>query len=216
MAIEPKNIEFLLTTIAEAYSTSDAMNRLLDYCADQCPDECWRRLRKLDTRRDVAGISSWLEAVLLNEPPPPSINALYFGLFDEAQEGLNSHCRLYVAGSDRFDASDQSAEWVVDPAYFPERRYLPSAVLLSLSAEARGCSSGQARGFIEYLLCLGHALLAVKESRRRLAANPQLHLVLRMPMAVGFDSGDVFLLPSDPEPLVSRSTTESESEPAPE
>jgi hypothetical protein len=200
MAIECKNIEFLLTTIAEAYSTSDAMNRLLDYCANQCPDECWGRLRKLDTRRDVAGISSWLEAVLLNEPPPPSINALYFGLFDEAQEGLNSRCKLYVAGSDRFDASGQSAEWAVDPVYFPEGRYAPSEVLLSLSAEARTCSGGEAREFIEYLLCLGYASLAVKESRRSLAANPKLNLVLRVPMAVGFDSGDVFLLPSDRGP----------------
>jgi hypothetical protein len=79
---------------------------------------------------------------------------------------LKSHCRLYVAGSDRFDAADQSAIWAIDPAHFPEGRHSPSAVLLSLSVEAQGCNNDEAREFIEYLLCLGYASLAVKKARR--------------------------------------------------
>ena len=60
------------------------MNQFLDYDAKQCPDECWQRLRQLDTNKDLADIVRWLQTVLLNEPPLASINALYFGLFDEA------------------------------------------------------------------------------------------------------------------------------------
>jgi hypothetical protein len=211
MAIELENVEFLLKTIAEADSTPDGMSRLLDYCAAQCSDDCWQRLRQLDTRNDVAAIASWLEAVLLNDPPPPSIRALYIGLFDEAQDGLEPLCRLYVAGSEKFDGADQSCEWAVDPAYFPKGRYSPSSVLALLSAEAQSCG-GEARQSIEYFLCLGYASLAMKESRQKLATNPKLTAVLRMPMAVGFDSGDVFLLPSGPEPFASRSTTEGGTE----
>ena len=197
------HIDFLLKTIAEEHSASGGMNRLLNHCASHCPDDVWRWLRELDIRPDLYRIASWLETVLSTEPPPATIVALYFGLFDE-WDGVTSRCRLYVAGSERFDASDQSSEWAVDPVYFPEGRCSPSAVLPSLSAEAQKCG-GEARDLIEYVLCLGYASLAIRESSRMLRRNPELDRILRLPTAVGFDSGDVFLLPSDPETLGTRS-----------
>jgi len=206
MAFEA-HIEFLLKTIAQEDSTSGGMNRLLDHCASHCPNDVWQGLRQLDIGHDVGNITAWLGAVLTAEPPPPTIVAFYFGLFDESEDGVQARCRLYVAGSERFDAADQSPEWAVDPAYFPEGRYSPSSVLVSLSAAAQGCGSDEARELIEYVLCLGYASLAVKESRRNLAANPELNRILRKPVAVGFDSGDVFLLPSDPEALGSSSSS---------
>jgi hypothetical protein len=57
----------------------------------------------------VDEISSWLAAVLVNEPPPPSINGLYFGLSDESVDGpkeLKARCRVapigLVAGCDPY------------------------------------------------------------------------------------------------------------------
>ena len=196
------HIDFLLKTIEEEHSASGGMNRLLNHCASHCPDDVWQRLRELYIRPDLDRIASWLETVLSTEQPPATIVAFYFGLFDE-WDGVKSRCRLYVAGSERFDASDQSSEWAVDPAYFPEGRYSPSAVLPSLSAEAQTCS-GETRDLIEYLLCLGYASLAIKESCRILRRNPELDRILRLPRAVGFDSGDVFLLPGDQVPLAPR------------
>jgi hypothetical protein len=191
------HVEFLLKTLREEDSTSDGMDRLVDYCASQCPDPVWQRLRQLDTRRDVDGIVSWMEAVLLAEPPPHSINAFDLGLFDRSKDGVGFRCTLYVVGSERFSPSDPSGDWAVAPAYFPETRYAPSPVLASLSEEASRCR-GEAQGLVSYLLCLGYAALAVKESSRALRANPKLVDTLSKPIAVGFDEGDLFFLPSDP------------------
>ena len=136
-----------------------------------------------------------MATVLLSDPPQVSINGLYFGLFDGTEDNVKRFCRLYICGSARFDPTDESGDWTVEPAYFPRGRYSPSTVLRQLSDEAQKCGS-EVMGFIEYGLCLGYASLAVKESRTKLMGKPGLQHALLLPMAVGFDSGDIFLLPA--------------------
>lgn len=70
---------------------------------------------------DRAALDKWWRAV--RATAPARIAGLWFGLAELADE---DGFRLYVAGTETFDASDETAEWAVGPyAWWPEERYSP-------------------------------------------------------------------------------------------
>jgi hypothetical protein len=166
---------------------------LLDLCAKTKPSPIWARFRDLDLESDQKKLTKWLRDLLESEPPPATINGLWFGLFNPyLGDGQPTSC-LYLAGSERFDPSMGDPDWACGPAYFPEGRYSSSEVLTKIyrdSNAAPGGVSSQA----EFALCLGYSCLVIAEWCRGPLRQELLGGASSRGVAAGFDSGDVLLV----------------------
>src|SRR6478672_4813074 len=61
---------------------SVGMGNWFEYCERVAPEHAllWRRLRTLDFQSDQTSLTAWLTRLFQAEPPPQSINGLWFGL----------------------------------------------------------------------------------------------------------------------------------------
>ena len=76
-------------------------------------------------RRHVRVTEAWWRR--LAPTAPTGLNGLWFGIVELAPP--TPGCHLYVAGTETFDAEDETAEWAVpDYAWWPEGRYTPIPV----------------------------------------------------------------------------------------
>ena len=105
------------------------MPELIEYCAKHAPDPIWDQVAALDYASDWQQLKKWLASVLSSEPPPPTIKALWFGLFLPVDRSGRVAIGLYVGGSKRFDRKDDTFDWASSLEYFPEGRYADSQVL---------------------------------------------------------------------------------------
>lgn len=129
---------------------------------------------------DVANVREQIRALLVSEPPPSSLRALYFGLFDaENRDGVQS-IGYYISGVDKYDADDLDS--LCDSVWWPKGRYLTSAALDAIN-RAESSAKEEEREVLGYTGQLGAALLV-----SRFASRGLLEGVRRV---VGFDSGDV-------------------------
>lgn len=169
------------------------MHSLLDFCQKQQPSPRWKKLYQLNYEDDLLNLAFWLETVLLVEPPPQGITGYWFGLINPMlEDGAPTSC-LYLAGSKFFKAEEEVPDWACSPAYWPEGRYLDSAVLTEIY---RTVSKG--RGEIsqlgEYALCLGYAALAIATCCRSPLRDILLDKAAFRGVVVGFDDGDEILI----------------------
>ena len=150
-------------------------------------------LAGLDFPGDVASLVTQLDGVLAAEPIPSETKFLRFGLFDllvgdQEAEGY------YVSGE---TGTNPGAD--MEPVYWPEGRYLKSCVLYRIKAnivQIRN-QSGLAKtalpheyDALEYAVMFGAAALLTKFTVRALG--------IRLPVYVGFDSGDWALIANTP------------------
>ena len=112
------------------------------------------------------------------------IDALWFGLFNPADEAGDATSGVYVAGTTRFHTIKTNPDWNVRPEYWPEGRYADSAVLRKIYRIAGNIDGA------EYALCPAYAALAVAHLARSL--DPKLLRGNRRErsLVVGFDDGD--------------------------
>lgn len=171
----------------------DGMSELLGLCRNTEPSQVWDELLDLDYEIDFRRLTTWLERLLANEPPPPNTNGLWFGLCNPyLDDGKPTSC-LYLAGSDHFDASDHDFEWACVPNYFPEGRYSRSSVLTTIY-RALSVHEGDVASQGEYTLCLGYSCMVVAEWCRGPQREKLLDECTLRGVAVGFDSGDSLLI----------------------
>ena len=189
--IEAAN-ECLAQVFASDVSPADGMPALIDFCTKLEKWRGWSAIRKLDYGADCRRLQKWLDTVLTKEPPSKSIKAYWFGMFNPVVDGETT-CGIYVAGSNTFDADDDSFEWACDPAYFPNRRYAQSQVLDEIYRRVKS-AKGDVPSYGEYVLCLGYAGLTVKSLAQKAVTEVWLGSKKQRAVAVGFDSGDGFLL----------------------
>ena len=78
-----KSHETVVAVLASGASVADGMAQLIDFCADQESWRGWSALRKLDFAADEKRLKQWLQGVLTEDPPQKSINAFWFGLFNQ-------------------------------------------------------------------------------------------------------------------------------------
>jgi hypothetical protein len=171
-------------------SLRDGMQTLLAYCNKKHRWKGWGEIGKLDFDSDVAELEKWLNGVLKNEPPPTSVKAFWFGIFNPVYDGETSS-DTYIAGASEFDPDDESFEWACGPDYFPAGRYAHSKVLHQIYQTVNG-SPASAIG--EYILCLGYTAFAVRELAKCVDKKLWLGKSKQRGLAVGFDSGDGVLL----------------------
>lgn len=173
-------------------SMRGGMEALLDYCDKQYRWKGWAKIGELDFDSDVAELEKWLNGVFKKEPPPSSVKAFWFGIFNPVYDGETT-CDTYIAGTSEFDADDESFEWACGPDYLPDGRYAHSKILHRIYQTVNG-SPASAMG--EYILCLGYTAFAVRELAKRVDKIFWLGKSKQRGLAVGFDSGDGVLLES--------------------
>ena len=80
------------------------------------------------TRDPVADGPSWWSR--MRATAPPGVRGSWFGRTELVPGGWH----IYAAGTDGFDADDETAEWAVGPyAWLPDGRYFPVPDIAGLS-----------------------------------------------------------------------------------
>lgn len=189
-----KSHDAVVTVLASNATVADGMAQLVDFCADQESWRGWSALRKLDFVADERRLKHWLRSVLTKEPPPKSINAFWFGLFNPIVED-KATCSLYLAGSRSFDAADETFDWACGPDYFPNGRHARSQVLGEIYRNVNKVK-GPVSEYGEYVLCLGFGGLIINTLADRISPEIWLGNSEARAVAIGFDSGDGILLGS--------------------
>lgn len=174
-------------------SVTVGMKRLVEHCAHLSPDPAWPEIGKLDFEGDAENLKTWIEKILVTEPPSANIAAFWFGIFDSLGPDGRASSSLYMAGAETYDPGDDGS-WACSPVYFPEHRYAESAVLRSISGLLAGRDNGVS-WLGSYMLPLAYAALAVKKAERSIPADIWLRGRAARAVAVGFDSGDFVTLP---------------------
>lgn len=166
---------------------------LISLCERVRAAPVWASFRALDFESEQESLAAWVRGLLADEPPPPSINGLWFGLFNPFLDDGQPTCCLYLAGSARFDPAMSDPDWACSPEYFPEGRCSASEVLTTIYRAANAVD-GEVGAQAEYALCLGYSCLVVAEwCRGPLREELSGGLAIRG-ITVGFDSGDGLLI----------------------
>jgi len=179
-------------TATSVKSIQDGWTALLKEAAVIEPADVWENLEGLDVEEDLERQAEWLGALLKSEPPPKSIRAFWFGIFERSTgKNLEGLATLYACGSERYDKDKRyDFDWAVNPRWFPDGRYTQSATLDAISREANQTKSSELREAL-FFLTHGYAALLV---RFAVGAIPTETLAClgrkKRPLAVGFDSGD--------------------------
>jgi hypothetical protein len=171
-------------------SLRDGMQTLLAYCNKKHRWKGWDNIGELDFDSDVGEMEKWLKGVLKNEPPPSSVKAFWFGIFNPIYDG-ETVCDTYMAGASEFNPDDESFEWACDPDYFPDSACAHSQILRDFYQTVNG-SPVSLMG--KYILCLGYTAFAIRELATKVDKELWLGTSKERGLAVGFDSGDAVLL----------------------
>ena len=180
-------------TATSVKTIQDGWQALLKEGAVIEPAYVWQNLEGLDVEKDLEQQAAWLEKLLKSEPPPKSIRAFWFGIFDR-HTGKDIDClaTLYASGSDRYDKDKRyDFEWAVNPKWFPEGRYTHSSTLDAISTEANQTKCQELREALSDFLTLGYTALLVRFAVEAISKKTLSCLGRKKrPLAVGFDSGD--------------------------
>jgi hypothetical protein len=134
-------------------------------------------LAHFDAHAALETLRKWLEELWAAEPPPDTVTALAFGLF-EPEDG----CTLYVTGSVHYDPNDDS--WAASNDWWPDGRYAPFPELAQMAAATEN-SGADSWPVVQALVIV---LL------KQLLAGPMSQPLGRYYIATGFDDGDLFPL----------------------
>lgn len=145
--------------------------------------EPFLQLRSVDVGDDIRRLRAQLAAVLKSEPPPSTLDAVFFGLFDTVDLEGAERIGFYVAGVAAFDPNDGDS--LCDPAWWPDGRYLTSAALDAIKLAELSARVSEKEALCTLLGYAGQLGAALLVSR---FASGGLFVGLRH--VVGFDSGD--------------------------
>ena len=97
---------------------------------------------------------------------------------------------LYISGSQDFNPDEKQSDWACSPDYFPKSRYTYSSILETLDSfgERRKSSANE-------LLSLGFTGFLVRDGMHALPKVLTLGKRTRRELAIGYDSGALYLLP---------------------
>lgn len=169
----------MLAAVSGAQTADDAWKEVVVVAGQMgvvIPDD----LRRASAEAEVEIIAGQLRTILEQNPIPPSVTFLYFGLFAAVRLGSDEEAAgFYVAGGSSSDA-EPTIDRPEDLVYFPLERYLESPLLERLKAEA--LQAGEDYNSYDYALMFGAAAILAEFAMRELGLNQTL--------LVGFDSGD--------------------------
>lgn len=188
MSVPERTFAILEQQLDAGAAVQPAMAAMFDACSTERPHDDWGCLRALDYAAGAAFVRSWLDQVLVDDPPPPLADGLWFGLFTAVYEGEEARADLYVHGS-RFDPVD--GDWACTAIWKPKGSYAHCALLRDVHRIAYPVGSRGLGVDAEYPAVLGFAALAVAAWARAAAAGNAPVARHHRELVVGFDSGDV-------------------------
>lgn len=193
----PVSLEALLGAIE---SPAEALEQLARLGERQRAWKTWKRLAQHDYEAAEEELAAWMEDVLREDPPPPEIQAFFFGLFDAEDERGRTTFGLRLGGSSFFAPFDTTFSWAADPDWIPDDPFAPEGILDEIYRLSTDAPREQ-RDFARYTFGLAYAVLAVKRLCARFAKPLELWRHGGRQVAVGFLGGEAILLP-DPEGAV--------------
>lgn len=165
-----------------AESASGGFQDLLAFLEAHAPYSL-SSLRTIDIVQDVSRLRTQLAELLRSEPPPTSVDTLYFGLFDGADDNGIEQIGFYVAGVEGFEPTNPDS--LCEPVWWPEGRHLSSDALDAVKAAELSAAHKELqdeRQLLGYAGQLGVGLLVSKFASAGLRPGTRC--------VVGFDSGD--------------------------
>ena len=179
--------------ILEHPSISQAMQHAARELSPHLRDETKRLINDHDYQQTETTLLVFTIGILTTHLPPKDPVAFSHGLFD-TQGGLFNkfeYQRVYLYGSNRFDADDRDGEWACNPSWFPDRRYFHIPLLKQI---------GKLEGTNE--LCTSFLLAQTFAAAMAIVFAPLIvdQLVQAdqyqqpIPIATGHDAGDLFIL----------------------
>ena len=125
-------------------------------------------------------LTDWFLLLLKNEPPPKTLAAINFGLF-ETKEG----CQLYVTGALKYDEDDP--DWACANDWWPEGRYAPSNELCLIWERFENAGTKSWTVVQSIVIVLLKEILKSRTSEiRKISRLKGVHIF------TGFDDGDLF------------------------
>ena len=156
--------------------------RLIDLAQRLAPGLDRDELRGVPWATGAEEVRRWLAGIFRHEPPPPSVNGLWFGLFTGVFDDGSVGTVLALSGCQRHPAPrwfEGEMTWV------PTRSEAPSSVLRSFAPDEEDEDA-----IVEQVVVQGYAALAVCAA---LCALPP-HVGGRLAVAFGFNAGDPLLI----------------------
>jgi hypothetical protein len=178
--------------VAKDVTVAAGMKEIITFCKKNYEHADWMKFNGLEYD-ETSEINNWIENVLKNDPIPPKINGLWFGLYNPCNDDGEASADIYIAGNDGFDKDDEDGEWAVDPKYFPETRYLKSKILDKIYQIAYSYEDGL-ENTAEYALCFAYGCLITKYLLVKYSKSIISSKTKSIGVAVGFDSGDFLVI----------------------
>ena len=171
------HVSYLRTFLASKWEYMAGVKDLLAYGRSVAPDAPWSALDGLDLKREARSFEVWISSHLDAANSAEGVRGFYFGV---SEDGTAVH----LDGTPEFDAGDQDGDWACSWVFRSDDDWAESLALEGF-AEISEKADGDIPVLL-YVLCLGFVGLLVQ----RHAAG------LNQPVAVGFDDGDVYVLPA--------------------
>lgn len=186
-----RDVEFIRQLFRSPPDVVKGMRSLLAFCSSPNRLRGADRAYALSYEKETQNLQEWVLSVLTREPPTDSIQAYYFGIFTALDKtGKERQC-IHISGSEIFSESDE--DWACSIPYCPRGRGVISHVLGELEQIAE--DSGDDYTMMSYMLQIGFAGLAISNIMQALPRDLTLGARENRRLAVGFDEGDLFLLP---------------------
>lgn len=170
------HVSYLKTFFASKWEYMAGVKDLLSYGRSVAPGAPWSVLDGLDLKREARSFEAWITSHVGAANSAEGVKGFYFGI---SEDGTTVH----LDGTPEFDAEDEGGDWACSWVFRSDDDWAES-----LALEGFAEISEQADVDVPvllYVLCLGFVGLLV-----------QRHAVgLNRPLAVGFDDGDVYVLP---------------------
>lgn len=126
--LEWEEIETFINSLSlKRLGMEEGLTSIHTFLQTHYPDFDSQFVLELDLIQFKLGFVGWVEQRLKQSPLDHNIQSLFFGLFQsndpEIAQGKESVTILYISGSDQTPDNDPE-DWAVDPAYFPDGRYV--------------------------------------------------------------------------------------------
>lgn len=183
----------ILELAAGKRSPSECMGEVVALCSSLSPHASWNRFMAIDFDSDVARLRTWIPEVLSSDPVPFTIHGLWFGLCNPG-DGKKVWADMKLCALSQYDPCDSDLSWTyIGKRHFPRNAHAASTALRRIYEIAYEEEAGIGNA-AEWSLCLAFGAVAVRSLLRRSGSAGFGPVANRVGVAVGFDSGDRFVL----------------------
>lgn len=173
----------------------DALEHCICLHGEQMPTEVAAELREVEYESTYADLKAWLRDLLRLDPPPQDTVALYYGMADFApNEGSPveyiQFYIFYIDGAPCFDPDDEG-EWACECSwtYGSDLRYPVCSTYVDI---AKACN--KQGNLVTFTISQAFTACLAIELAPVLAEHHAFQRLGRYPVAVGHDSGDIYIV----------------------